>query len=405
MENCKYLEKQYLNENTADVYFITENNERVPAHKVILSANSLILEEHFNKSADVHIINISNASTDAFKEFLYAFYTKYPEKVFSVENAVTILTLAQTFEFRFCIYKYEQFLMKNLTIDTICFIYIIAKRFELVELELYCAKQINATKNEVFESAAFLNCDSDMVDEMLKCITIRSCDELKIVWDGCMKWAENQCYNFGMNLIDMKNCRKSLGKCFNTMCFIIMHDIALLQYATERYVDLFKSNELEDVQPLITANSEYDEKQIESVPDLVFTRFRETMLATMLCRANDVISIELKTTEKIILNGIALASVIGQPNGKIDICTEDNESFWIANPFEVLKGHELKNFIPINGVVLEPNQVYKINMQLAKDVVFYRSRLISNTYQTGNRKISLNVRSGRDIFSHLVFSA
>lgn len=400
MENCKYLENQYLNVNTADVYFTTENNERFAAHKGILAANSLVLDKYFKESIDVNTIQISNASSAAFKEFLFAFYSKYPEKKYTVDNAISILTLAKMFDFVFCIHTYEQFLMKNVNIDTVCVCFSIAKRFELVELELFCNKQINTKKEGIFKSNGFLSCELSVLEDVLKCLTIRCRAEVKMIWDGCLKWAEKKCVNLSIDPYDMKNRRKLLGKCFDTMTAIAAHDdIAVLHH----FKELLNANQLNGVQ-MIDEKSKKDYNQNQRVAKLVFTRFHETMLATNLCSPNDVIKIKLQTTQKLTLNGIALACVIGTPTGQIDIRCGENETIWKAEHFKIIKYREPKNCVFINDVILEPNQIYTINMQLSKETVFYRNRIISNTYQGSNVNIAIHVCSRRDLISHLIFT-
>lgn len=214
MEHCKYLENQYLNDKTADVYFIVENNERIPAHKAILAANSSLLEKHFNECIDVKTVEIPNASPSAFKEFLFAFYSKYPDKKFTIENASMLLQLAKMFDVAFCIHMYEQYLLKTVTTETLCFAYDVAKRFALVELELYCQKQINSKKSEVFKSEGFLNCDPNLLQNILENMTIIQREEVKMVWNACMNWAGVQCVNLSIDPSDMKNRRFLLGKEF-----------------------------------------------------------------------------------------------------------------------------------------------------------------------------------------------
>lgn len=405
MEHCKYLEDQYLNEKTADIYFVTENSERIPAHKAILAANSLMLEEHFNKNIGVKTIEIPSASPSAFKEFLFTFYSKYPEKKFTVENAFTLLKLAKTFDMAFCIHTYEQFLMKNLTSETLCSGFNIAKHFGLADLELHCQKQINLKKGEVFSSKGFLYSDLNIIQEILTFITVSRRNEIEIVWNACMKWAEVQCVKSSIDPSDLKNRRQILGECFDTVCYIAMQDSDFMTFAMKHFEGLFNENELNYTSTIDeTAVLQHQDNQ-NDIETMVFERFRETMLATQICGTNDSISVELHTTKRITLNGIAFSTVTGVPKGRISIRAGNNESIWFQQQISISsKQREHKNFCRMENVILEPHQTYIIDVELSKNVIAYRSRTVSNLYKGKDFEVSLLSRSRRDILSHFFFS-
>lgn len=124
MAYCRYLEKQFLNENTADIAFILNDGSQIVAHKVILAASSLKFGTQFNEITDLKQIEINDASSAAFREFLYSFYSPHPEKMFKIENIVSVLQLARAFHVQFCTDTAEFFLIKNLTSDQLCLGYI-----------------------------------------------------------------------------------------------------------------------------------------------------------------------------------------------------------------------------------------------------------------------------------------
>lgn len=166
----------------------------------------------------------------------------------------------------------------------------------------------------------------------------------------------------------------------------------------------FNTEELNVTQSTAIASKPDDSSNL--VDTLVFQRFRETMLATQLCRANETVAIELQTTKEITLTGIAFSSIIGVPKGWINIRFDDNESNWIEQRINVKSKHqEPRNFSPFSeNVVLKPQQIYSVHVTLSKDVVFYRSRTISDSYSAKDFDVSLEVRSGRDILSHFFFT-
>lgn len=406
MEHCKYLESQYLNERTADVYFITENNEWVPAHKSILAANSLLLENQFNESIGLRTIEVPDVSSSAFAEFLFSFYSKYPEKRFTVENGRSVLKLAKAFDMVFCTRAFEQFLMKNLTIETICFGLDLAKSYELADLELHCQKRINEKKGEVFNSKGFLHIDLNILQKILEFLTIIDRKDVEIVWAACMNWSKAQCIKSAIDSSDLKNHRQMLGDCFDTMCYIALQYSDFMDFAMKHYGGLFNATELSFKQTKDdTVMSENQHVENAHTEALVIERFRETMLSTQLCYTNDSITIELKATKKITLNGIAFSTIIGVPKGRIIIRIADDESNYIQQPINIKSEQEgARNFSPVENFTFEPNQIYIMNVELTKDVVFYRSRTVSNLYKGVDFEVSFNVRSRRDILSHFFFS-
>lgn len=188
------------------------------------------------------------------------------------------------------------------------------------------------------------------------------------------------------------------------MCYLALHDADFMTYATEHFDGLFNTEELNCAQS--TALLSKPDDNSNDIETLVFERFSETMLATQICSANERIAIELQTTKEITLNGVAFSSVIGVPKGQISIRFGDDESNWIQQQIDVKSKHqEHRNFSPFSvHVVLKPHQTYKIHVNFSKDVVFYRSRTISNAYSGNDFDVSLKVLSGRDILSHFFFS-
>lgn len=96
MEHCKYLKQQFLNEKTADFFFVLSNGEEFAAHKVILAASSRMFEKQFNENVHLKKTKINNISSAAFREFLYTFYVS--EKHYTIENIRTVLRLARCFD-------------------------------------------------------------------------------------------------------------------------------------------------------------------------------------------------------------------------------------------------------------------------------------------------------------------
>lgn len=409
MEHQLFLESQFLNPNFADIHFIVadanEQTVKIPAHKVILAASSPFLQKYFSDNADLQKVELANTSVAALKEFLFTFYSVNTEKYFTIENAPIVLTLAKQFGAIRCIKSFEKFLMKNLSIGQICFGYALAMEHNLGDLKASCKKIINERTFEVFTSQTFYGCNQHILYDILSNLSVTQLEAKKVVWDACMLWAEKQCANGGMDLSNLKIRRNVLGKCFDSIMSIVSKDGEFKNYVMEHYAALFNDDELQDtLSTTIVCNPDCNQNEII---ELETARFADTMLATQLFHANDPVLIVLKSTKKIVLNGVALSTIIGIPDGKLTISLRANGTDVQLIEQKIMqktKRRDPRNYIPIENVILEPHQDYTIKLQLTKDVVYYQSRLISNVYNANGFTVSFHKELGRDIFSHFFFN-
>lgn len=90
------IKSLYSNEINADVNFVfnwsTENEVKLPAHKILLSAISPVFQSIFyGSSIESNEIRISDASAEAFKQFLQYFYL--PELKLTAEYVADVMYL------------------------------------------------------------------------------------------------------------------------------------------------------------------------------------------------------------------------------------------------------------------------------------------------------------------------
>lgn len=410
MEQQIYLESQFLNQNFADIYFIIQENDeqshKIPAHKVILAASSPFFRKYFQENIELKKIEVANSTMEAFKEFLFTFYSENAGKFYTIANASKVLTLAKQFGTIRCIKLHEKFLVKNLSINQICFFYDLAVKFNLSDLKASCKKQMNEKTFETFTSQSFYSCNQDVLFDILSNVTVTQLEVKKLVFDACMIWAEKQCAENGINSSDLKIRRDLLGKCLNSIKLLIAKDGDMKNYVMEHYTGLFNDDELSDNNQSTAIVFDHDLNQNEIV-ELEILRLRETMLATQLCSAKDPVIMVINSTKRIILNGFAFATTFGAPHGKFIITTgpNDNTSKLVEQKIvRKTKRREPRNYIAVDDVIFEPNQDYTITLQFTKDFVYYQSRLVSNVYNANGFTVSFQKQYGRDIFSHFFFN-
>lgn len=448
MAYLRFLESQYLNDDFADVHFIIDadvKTVKIPAHKVILAAGSSALAKQFMESIDLKKIEITNTTVAEFKEFLFAFYSPYPEKYFTVVNATKVLTLAKTFNVDHCITATERFLLKNLSANEMCFGYSMAMEFQLAELKAHCEKQINEKKHDAFMSSAFYGCNEDVIYDILNNITVNRRDEIRMIFEACMKWAEKKCILLSLDSSNMKVLRDIFGKCFDVIYSIAAKDGEFLSQARNHYEGLFDNDEekqdlwstcipysnidqnetdemlefnekispsqtshvTEDSSTLFDSDSDFDINNNEMPEVLEFSRFSETTLSPQTCHANAPILIEFQSTKQIKLNGIALATMSGKPNGKLTISmrSDGEETILLEQHISSKVKCDAKNYVAIENVVMEPYKDYVIKTQFLKDCVYRSSRRIAHVFRANDFMVSFRtISQHRDIYSHFFFT-
>lgn len=420
MEQLRYLEEKFLNNDFADIQFVINADEQtvtIPSHKVILASGSLPLGKRFNKNPELNKIEIVNATSAAFEEFLFTFYSAYPEKNFTIANAHTVLALGRTFEVVHCIKACERFLVKCLPLEQLCFGLLLATEYSLFDLKSHCIKRINENKRNVFVSHTFLACNEEVLNDILENLTVNQRDDFKTVWNGCMNWAKKQCTIRSMDECDVKNWREVFGKSINQIQTILSKDGEFYSQINAFYNKLFENdenqNELwatcdatihQNVTQSITDMDESETKQ-----ELECVRFHETILSPQTCSASVPLLIELWSTKRIALNGIAFTTVSGTPRGKLTIGVRSDdkvttliEQLINSKPMRI----EPKNFVAIEpSITLEANKVYIVTVDLLKDIAYRPSRQIEPTFKANSFDVFFKTANARrDIFSHFFFS-
>lgn len=242
-------EKLYLDIRTCDVFFVFESESgethRIPAHKCILSAISPMFDAMFygplKKDGD---INITDASPDAFKEFLQFFYLSMAK--LTVENIPEVMNLGKEYLIDDCFNACTDIYKLTMTPETVCWGYELAILFDQSDLKEICEQIIRKHPKEVFESSNFLSCQSNVLRHILKLNSLKS-DE---VFDGCLAWAKSACVRKSYDENDAQNLRSELGDLFYEIPFDVMQPKAF----HDRYCShqgLFSKDEFIDISMMI----------------------------------------------------------------------------------------------------------------------------------------------------------
>lgn len=213
-------ERLYLDTRTCDVYFLfncdTDEFEKIPAHKSILSSISPVFDAMFyGPHKQIGDIKIGDSSPNAFKEFLQFFYRSTVK--LTAENVPEIMYLGKEYMLNDCLNACTDFCEATLTLDNICWGYELAILFEQVALKQFCERKISENTKEIFTSNSFLSCEPNILRHILQLNSLK-CDE-SVVFDGCMAWAKAVCIQKGVDEMNMQNLRTQLGDLFDEIRF------------------------------------------------------------------------------------------------------------------------------------------------------------------------------------------
>lgn len=236
------LRKLYLDSETADVHFIFGNEKkvRIPAHKMLMAANSETFKSIFYGESTHEVPNVS---IDAFKEFLQFFY--FDNVQLSMENIADVLCLGKAFAFFSCLAVCERFLIDSLAIENVCMCYALAIRFDLTDLNGKCEKIIADKTEAVFQTVDFKRCDRIVLSHILK-LDLLSCSEC-MVFRSCVDWVKTKS---GPEKLTKAIFNECLGELLHDMRFRSM-TIQEFTVLLSDYGDLFSSDQYQEIVQLI----------------------------------------------------------------------------------------------------------------------------------------------------------
>lgn len=157
MATLLHTQQFFLDAGSADVKFIFRKDDgdrtneliSVPAHKIILSAESSVFKTMFYGSlTEKGDIEIVDASVDGFKEFLSWFYLS--EKKFTFGNVEEVLYLAEKYNVEKCLRASSEFLEGFINLESFWFTYRLGVKYALQNVIEKCEETIPSSANDLF---------------------------------------------------------------------------------------------------------------------------------------------------------------------------------------------------------------------------------------------------------------
>lgn len=259
----KVAEKLFLKEEFADVHFIFKNaNEiqQVPAHKMILSAQSPVFNRMFygtlKEKGDVEIVD---ANADEFTEFLQFFYLY--KVTLTTENIEAVVRLADKYDALEWVYECAADLEKELTPKDMCWGYELAVHLNNESLIKFCEQQISANPKDVFATDSFKYCSKTVLERILD--LPMPIDEMDI-FKAALEWSKQACINNNLDQNNGNDLRAQLGDCLQLIRFSEMQieDFTTFYKTINGFLTL---EEFQDIVMMLTAEG-YEPKLFDRRP-------------------------------------------------------------------------------------------------------------------------------------------
>lgn len=240
---CCNFQRLYMDYRTADVYFIFSNdNDRIPAHKNILSVGSMVFDAMFYGSLiEKDDILIVDASADAFKEFLQFFYLNKVR--LSSENIGEVVNLCNKYELLDGLKICEIPLQNSLTINDMCWGYELSIFLGLDNLRQFCELKILENSIEILKSETFLESSRKSVESIMELIKCKCCP--MVIIEACMEWAKAECERNDVE-INPENLRFHLGDLFEKAPFEIVTAEQFFEYLL-KFRDIMTNDEIKTI--------------------------------------------------------------------------------------------------------------------------------------------------------------
>lgn len=380
--------KLYLSSELADIHFVfmTEDGEsdRIPAHKMLLSAASAVFAKMFNGTwKEKDEVTIVDTPVAAFREFLQFFYLN--DVNLTMENVDKVMNLGQMYDVTECLSVCNDFLKNHLNESNVCSTYELATLFDNVALMRSCETIIGMEPKMVFESEAFMTTDRKVLRKILS-LNWLSCTEIDL-FDA---FVARILANSNQKTLTAKELRGEYLDLFDEIRFGAM---PLQQFVTKtpEYRELFSYEEYTDIIQLI-ANGEYESKCFNSnrqTRDLIpwseddVIRCDRTISQFNLCKPY-----EIKSTEKtiftinkpVLLKGIVcdgiyaynyvehkyfvpLASLQTQltiVESPVDLDSDENKTLYTEKG-ALLNGNRVEILMP-KPIIIRPGFMYEIRL-------------------------------------------
>jgi len=211
----------FNNEILADVHFKVGrgSEQRVPAHKFVLSVGSAVFDAMFNsnlatKEDEITIPDVEPAAFLALLKFLYS-----DEVQIGPDNVMTTLYTAKKYAVPALEKHCVDFLKRNLSPDNAFMLLTQARLFDEPQLAALCLETIDKNTPEALAADGFTDIDIDTLEAVLDRDSLRI-KESKI-FAAIVRWSEAECQRQALP-VTSENKKSVLGRVLTKIRFPLM---------------------------------------------------------------------------------------------------------------------------------------------------------------------------------------
>lgn len=206
----------------SDVHFVVgkgTQQQRIPAHKFILSVGSAVFDAMFNgamatTSEEIELPDVEPAAFLALLRFLYS-----DEVQIGPETVMMTLYTAKKYAVPALEKACVDFLKSNLSSDNAFMLLTQARLFDEPQLAALCLETIDKYTSEALAAEGFTDIDHETLCAVLERDTLRI-REAKL-FAAVVRWAEQECMRQNL-LVTSENQRNVLGRALNLIRFPLM---------------------------------------------------------------------------------------------------------------------------------------------------------------------------------------
>ena len=206
----------------SDIHFMVgtlPNQQKIPAHKFILSVGSAVFDAQFNgpMATTEEVIDIPDVEPGAFLALLRFLYSD--EVQICSDTVMTTLYTAKKYAVPALEKACVEFLKRNLSSDNAFMLLTQARLFDEPQLAALCLETIDKNTSEALVADGFTDIDNETLCVVLERDTlgIRECK----LFAAVCRWAEAECTRKNIPPTP-ENQRTALGRCLRLIRFPLM---------------------------------------------------------------------------------------------------------------------------------------------------------------------------------------
>ncbi|XP_055309103.1 BTB/POZ domain-containing protein 1-like isoform X2 [Sitodiplosis mosellana] len=340
----------------------------------------------------------ASATPTEFKEFLQFFYLS--DVKLTVANIGGVFDLVKCSMVDGFFVECEKFLIKNMTIENMCWGYQLAVLYEANELHRFCERAICMNPKAIFGSESFLNAPYELIHQIMS-LNELLCDENDAI-DGCIAWAQAACRRNQLNPNHAENLRNQLKEIVYQIRFVSINikDFGSLLH---KYPDLFTK---EESQEIIFVMSHIKERTKFNRKPRIFQVPPDDQ--RLLC-CNRFVKLELNVTEErywtkrlestifssnrpVLLKGFTYATRFGRVRITIREKQEERHFLPLFDSTQTIQ-HDVEPMPHDNTlvkakfhtpIVIEPDVKYEIQLELEQATGYNRTLLLDKVLLNRN---------------------